>query len=287
MQYSDNGSNILGWDYSKYDLRMSSQMTKAAYCSLIELAERAGFSKEDLYIMKMMVHDIVHPLLDFNGTLLQLYNMNTSGNSLTVVVNGIVGSFYVRLGFFHVYPEAKDFRSCVAALTYGDDFIGSVSDDYINFNFETYKEFLAPKGIKITPPDKGDETSEFLDLDAADFLKRKSNYIPEIGCSVGCLDTMSIMKSMHANLKSSSASPREVATSVIECACHEYFGHGREVYEDAREKMQEVCRRVKLIVPALDHDFDYLVDRWHSKYAGGDTDSSEDEVIEITSSDLD
>lgn len=265
MRHATKYDNHVGWDYKKYDLRMTSQMTLAAYLCLIDLAAAHGYHKDDLYIMKMMLYDIVHPLLDFNGSLLQAFNMNTSGNCMTVIVNSICGSLYARLGFLSLYPGV-DFRSAVAALTYGDDFKGTVKSEFDKFHFISFMNFLEEYGVTITHPDKSSTQIEYLDEKSADFLKREDYFIPEIGTSVGKLCEDSIYKSTHQNLKSTVATPREVAVSVVESATHEWFAHGRTVYEDRVAKMREVCRRVNLPVPVLDMSFDDRVEYWKEKY---------------------
>jgi hypothetical protein len=170
------------------------------------------------------------------------------------------------LGFFNVYPNEKDFRKCVAAMTYGDDFKGSVHPRYRDFNFISYRDYLAEHGMKITLPDKGDDVVKFMRDEDADFLKRQSNYIPEIDCKIGKLNEMSIFKSLHANLKSKTETPKQVSASCIETAMHEWFAHGREVYDMRRAQMQEVCRRAKMSIPAVDATFDERVEFWLSKY---------------------
>lgn len=257
----------VGWDYSKYDVRMNSQITTSVYASLIELAELGGYPPDALHIMRNMVADIVHPLIDYNGTLLLCYNMNTSGNPLTVQVNNIGNSFYVRMGFFHVYPEALNFRSAVSAMFYGDDCIATIQKDYRDFNFVSYKAFMADHGIKITPPDKGGSEKPFLSPDECDFLKRKSNFIPEIGVRIGKLVEDSIFKSLHSNLASKAVTKEQVAISCLETAAHEWFAHGREVYDKRMQQMQQVCTEVKLPVPAVFTSFDDRVEHWKSKYS--------------------
>lgn len=121
--------------------------------------------------------------------------------------------------------------------------------------------------MKITLPDKGDDEKDFLCDEDADFLKRHSNFIPEIGCSIGKLDENSIFKSLHCNLKSKTASPVDVAVSCIETAMHEWFAHGRGVYEKRQQQMQEVCRQMKLPVPAVGVPFDERVNHWLCKYS--------------------
>jgi len=257
---------ILAMDYSSYDTRMCSQLTRASWESFIRLAEVGGYPKDAINIMKAMVVDITHPLMDINGTLLMAMNMNTSGNNMTVDVNGTSGSFLVRMGFFYYYVTEENFRKWVAALTYGDDFYGSVHKNFRGFNFRSYKAFLERFGMKITLPSKTDDVVDFLDVKDADFLKRKSNFIPEIECTIGQLEEDSIFKSLHSNLKSAVSTPREVAASCVETALHEWFAFGRDHYDMRLKQMQEVCARQDLPVPALNVTFDERVAKWKEQY---------------------
>jgi hypothetical protein len=263
----DSEEGVLAWDYSKYDVRMSSQVVIAVLGLYIRLAQEAGYCANDLMIMRMMINDIVHPLLDYNGVLLMAFNMNTSGNNITVNINSTAGSLYVRMGLFSALPEVEDFRGAMACMTYGDDFIGSLKKEHHDrFNFEVYRDFLAQHAMKITLPDKGDNSSTFMELEDVDFLKRKSNYIPEIDRNIGKLDEMSIFKSLHCNLKSKSASPIEVAASCVESAMHEWFAFGKNHYEMRREQMKVVCERAKIPLSILNVSFDDRVEYWKEKY---------------------
>lgn len=260
---------MLGWDYSSFDVRMHSQITRTAWEILIKLAEKSGkYSSDDIQIMKAMIVDICHPLMAINGTLMMAFNMNTSGNNMTVVVNGIAGSLYVRMGFMHVYPlYSGDMRSVLAVLTYGDDLNGSVHEDYENFNFLSFREFLGEHGMMITPPDKEAKIEKpFLDADECDFLKRKSAFVDGIPFRIGALDKRSIIKSLHANLKSSSQTPLEVSAQCIETAMHEFFAHGRQEYENWRTILTKVSNECGLCVPCLKYDFEDRVRFWHEKY---------------------
>jgi hypothetical protein len=258
---------MLGWDYSKYDVRMTSQVVRAILISYIEICKAGGYSESDLTLMRAMIDDMTHPTLDYNGVLLKTYNGNPSGNNITVNINSTAGSLYVRMGFFNEFPDATSFRDCVSAMTYGDDFYGSVLQQYEAFNFKSFKKFLASVGMKITPPDKKEgEDVDFLHVDTCDFLKRKSQYIPEINTRIGKLDEMSIFKSLHCNVKSKNVTEREVATSCIEGAMHEWFAHGREVYELRAKQMREVCAKNSLPVPATHVTFDERVTHWLEKY---------------------
>nr|ULG00102.1 MAG: hypothetical protein 1 [Salisharnavirus sp.] len=264
-KYSENGE-ALGWDYSKYDVRMNSQMTRCVLSTFIEFAVIAGYDAHDIHIMKMMVCDIVHPLIDYNGTMIMAYNMNTSGNNITVNINSIAGALYVRLGFLNQYP-GRDFRANVALMTYGDDAIASRKEEVCNFNFETFRDFLAEYDMKITLPNKTSESRKTLPFAELDFLKRKSTYIPEIGRSLGALDEDSIFKSLHSNLRSTGATKEEVAVACIECAMHEWFAHGRSVYDMRARQMQQICEEVGLPCECIYFSYDKRVSNWKETYA--------------------
>lgn len=271
MSYAEKyaeDDRVIAWDYSKYDVRMNSQMTYAVIQSMIDIAEVCDYSEYDLRIMNAMVADIIHPLIDFNGTLIKAYNMNTSGNNITVNINGGANSIYVRMGFFFTCPEASSFREAVAATTYGDDFKGSVKKEYRDrFNFRTFKAFLATHGIKITEPNKTDLVEDDMHVDDADFLKRSSHFIPEIGMRIGALAKTSMYKPLFDNVKSKGATQEEVAISCVETYMHELFAHGREEYNKDQPKIKELClRALQVIPPAVSYTFDDRVEMWKEKY---------------------
>lgn len=285
FKFSTTGKGI-AWDYSKYDVRMSAQITRAVWGILIQLAEYAGYDAHSLYIMKAMIIDICHPLVDVNGTLLMAMAMNTSGNNMTVMINSIAGSLYVRMGFYSIYPQAPPFRQCVSLVTYGDDGIGSVHPDYAKFHFKSYKEFLERHDMKLTPPDKNAEDYEMMPISEIDFLKRKSNYIPEINRRVGALEEDSIFKSLHCNVVSTSATPKEVARSCVEGALHEWFAYGREHYNMRLEQMKLVCEQAEVPVDMLTITFDERVTFWKEKYDGALPDPKKSQLVTDQSEDM-
>ena len=258
---------IIAWDYSKYDVRMNSQMTYWAWQCMIDIAEVCDYTEDDIKMMSVLLVDVIHPLMDYNGTMLMSYNMNTSGNNITVNINSIVNSLYVRCGLFDACPEVVDFRSVVACTTYGDDFKGSVLYKYRDrFNFRVFQAFLARYSIKITSPSKDDSVFDDLPIDNADFLKRISNFIPEIGRSIGKLSKESMLKPLMANVKSAEAK-EVVAISCVDTYMHELFAHGREEYETDRVRIQEICNSVLGMVPeSVELTFEQRVEHWLSKY---------------------
>jgi len=254
----------LAFDYSKYDLTCCSQITGETLSAMIELAKRGGYPSHHISRMLCMISDIVHPMIDWNGTLIQFFSMVISGINLTVQMNSIGNSFYLRMHFFSIYPKAMDFRNAQAVTTYGDDGYGTINEEYPLITFTSYQKWLAKFGKKITPPDKNAAATDYMP--GADFLKRKSAYILEIGTRIGSLDEDSLYKSIMCNLESKVETPEDVARSSIASVMHEAFAFGRERYNWWQANLQEVCTRADILCPILDITFDERVEAWKDKY---------------------
>lgn len=269
----ENGQ--MGMDYKGYDTRMNCQITRAVLWILIHLAEKFGYSKDDLYIMRALVNDFSHPCVDFNGVLLQMYAMNTSGNNITVQVNCIGNSLYNRMAYFHNPDHTLPFRKRVAMTTYGDDMKCSVHENVRStFNFITVQSFLKEYNIYVTTPDKSSIGPPFFPHEQLDFLKRQSVYIAEINRSLGRLEEKSIFKSLHCNVRSSNVSSDDVSSSCIESALHEWFAFGKDHYNRRLDQMREVCKRTNLLIPILNVSFEDRVERWKEKYLSSPSDAT-------------
>lgn len=266
-RFSEDGTGCFGMDYKAYDTRMNSQVSRYAMTAFYELAVCFGYSEQDLHIMKCLINDVCHPLVDFDGTLVQLYNMNTSGNNITVQINCIGNSLYMRMAFFNNNPDCVNFRDYVSLITYGDDNKCSIHQSVRDsFNYEVVEDFLNIYGIQITPPDKVSLGKPFYSQEELDFLKRQSNFIPEIHRSLGRLEELSIFKSLHCNRHSKTASDLDVTSSCIESALHEWFAYGREHYNIRLQQMKLVCEAINLPLPILTVTFDDRVAKWKEKY---------------------
>lgn len=266
---------IFAGDYSKYDLRMPAQVMLSAFRIMINLAEASGnYSEEDLLVMRGIATDICHPVVAYDGTLIQLIGSNPSGQNLTVYINSIVNSLLNRCGFYHIYEERRKdldtheltFRQAVALMTYGDDVKGSVHSAFGKFNHISYAKFLADRDMKFTMPDKESTPTEYMRDEDADFLKRKNVFNPDVKMYFGALDEMSIFKSLHATLKSKFLTPEEQACENIDGALREWFAHGRDVYETRREQMKEIALKHNLICKETEISYDDRLTTWKDKY---------------------
>jgi hypothetical protein len=276
-------NRLIGGDYKKYDQKLPVQLVITSFRILITIAGECGYSTEDLRIMEAMVADVAYAYIAVNGDLISLTSgTHISGNSLTVIINGICGALNLRAAFFANNPRTMKFRDHVALSTYGDDNLGSVSDD-CDFSIKIVSEFLANYGQTYTMPNKTSELSDFLEPDDFEFLKRKTVYIPEIDCHVGALQIDSIYKSLHMYLRGKSCenSEEEACALNLDTAAREFFNHGREVYEQQRTLLNRIAKRANLdgFCSELDVSFDNRVIMWRQKYDPSSLDPPSDMAL--------
>lgn len=268
---------IIGGDYGKYDQKLPSQLLFVALRILIDLARKCDYTKEELGIMEAMTGDIVYALIAFNGDLIGLTEgSHISGNSLTVILNGICGSLNLRCAFYSTYiPSSIEsripFRDVVALMTYGDDNIGSVKKGIDKFNIKSASKFLEEYGQTYTMPDKESELVPFLKESDFEFLKRKSVFCPEKKQYVGALIEKSIFKMLHCYLYSKKCDYTEewACAQNIDTALREWENHGEVVYEKRRIQMKEICKRddrIRVLCTRLDVPYSQCVDEWRQKY---------------------
>jgi hypothetical protein len=273
--YTFGEDRLIGGDYGKYDQKLPSQLLLAALRILIDFARCCDYSEEDLSVMESMAGDLVYAVIAFNGDLISLNSgSHISGNSLTVILNGICGSLNLRCYFYseHMPRNGKclSFRDCVKLITYGDDNIGSVRSDISDFTIKGASEFLEAHGQVYTMPDKESELVDFLPPEEFEFLKRVSVFHPKLGVHVGALVDQSCFKSLHYYLRDRDSvdSERVACAKNIDTACREWFNHGEQVYDTRRRQLIEVAERAGLrhLCEELDVSYDTRVEMWRDKY---------------------
>lgn len=262
---------LLGGDYGKYDQKLSSQLLLASLRILIDFAKKCKYTQEEIRIMEAMSGDLVYALIAFNGDLIGLTTGgHISGNSLTVILNGICGSLNLRCVFYSMYDPKIPFRSVVALSTYGDDNFGSVKEGYEKFNIQSASEFLAEYGQTYTMPDKESELVPYLLEEDFEFLKRRSVYCPEKDCTVGALDDKSIFKMLHCYLRPKGVINSESLACAINigAALREWSNHGRVVYENRHKQCVEIASLAGItgLCPELKYTYSDLVVDWKKKY---------------------
>jgi hypothetical protein len=270
-------TQIMGFDFSKFDKRISKQLIMAAYSCLIELALELGYPTTDVYMMVVMGVEFFKPIVNWNRTIVEILGSNPSGNNLTVILNCIVNALLFRCFIFEAWyrdnptKPIPDFRDIVHATFYGDDGLATLLKRYMipNVNLFTYRDWLAKHGMKITPPNKDAEFTEFIGEEDADFLKRLDRYHEDLDCHVGALDKGSIFKPLYYRLNSS-ATDREHLYSVVASVLTESFLHGREFYEYAETQLRKLETHLDENIPGLAFTYHKRVERWMKKFRPGD-----------------
>jgi hypothetical protein len=157
-------------------------------------------------------------------------------------------------------------------MTYGDDNIGSVSEDYPKFTIKGASKFLESYGQIYTMPDKESELMDHLKPEDFEFLKRFSVYHPKLDSHVGALLDKSIIKSLHCYLRPKGAplTPQEACAQNIDTALREWFNHGENVYETRRKQMIDVANKADIyhLCTTLNTTYDEMVEDWKCKYLG-------------------
>jgi hypothetical protein len=251
----------------------------AAFKILINVAKMSGnYDEEDIKIMEGIASEVCSPTYDYNGVLLQFFGSNPSGHSLTVVINSLVNSLYLRYCYYEIGARQRTwlgkpiklplFKQVVAALTYGDDNIMSVSKGYDWFNHTALADEFASCGIKYTMADKEAKSIPFIRGAEASFLKNYAVMDPELGIYRAKCEENSIQKILHAHVKSDCMSENEHGQESLVNAMDKYFGHGREVYGFRREQLIKVAQKNDMVnvIPKL-LTYDEQIERFCERYS--------------------
>jgi len=270
VQHGEN--RIVAGDYSKFDKRMPANVILAAFDVIISICQRAGYSDREMAIVRGIAYDTAFPMVDFNGTLIEFYGSNPSGHPLTVIINGLANSIYMRYCYANLarqfvaklYPGyvptshatvLANFKKNVNLLTYGDDNIMGVSKSCDWFNHTAIAEVLALVDIGYTMADKEAKSVPFIHIDDSNFLKRTWRWDVDVEAYVAPLDHASINKMLTTCLLKGNITPEQHAIAVIETAGREYFWYGKEVFHEKRQMFLDIVRTCNLEAYVEDSTF--------------------------------
>lgn len=227
------GDRTIAGDYSTFDKAMTPPFISGAFTVLDAL--RGKLSPRDERISIGIRTDVCFPITNMNGDLIQFFGGNSSGHPLTVIINSIANSIYVRHSWHDLGYDLKEFRQKVHLMTLGDDNLMESSED--GFNHTTLASSLAAHGVKYTMADKDAESVPFLKLTDCDFLKR--SFVDYNGRWIAPLKMSSIFKSlcMYTEKRGGISHEEQLAQSYLQ-ARREWSLHGRTVFYECTAKMQ-------------------------------------------------
>lgn len=233
---------IVAGDYAKFDKRMPANVILATFDIMLDICERAGYTEADLKVVRGIGYDTAFPTVDFNGDLIEFFGSNPSGHPLTVIVNGLANSLYMRYCFLILRPigNTRSFKECVNLMTYGDDNIMGVSQEAPWFNHTAIQLVLANVDIGYTMADKTAESVPYIHIQEANFLKRTWRFDTDLGVHAAQLDHASIDKMLTMCTASKNITPQAQAIAVIGTAVREYFWYGRAIFEERKQILLDI-----------------------------------------------
>lgn len=240
---------IIAGDYKAYDKRMPPQMILASFMIMIKLAELSGnFTDNDIKIMMGISEDTAYPLVDFFGDLIEFYGSNPSGHPLTVIINSICNSLYVRYCYHVLNPkhESTSFKDNVNLFTYGDDNIMGVSKTCGWFTHTTLAKALNDVDITYTMADKEAVSIPYINISEASFLKRTWRFEKELGHFVCPLEEESIEKMLMVWTRSSSIVWEEQVVAILTSANMEYFWYGKDIYLEKQKLFKNLVQSLPM-----------------------------------------
>lgn len=256
---------VIAGDYAAFDKRMSSTIILAAFDILFAICQRAGYSDNELKVVRGIAYDTAFPHVDYNGDLVAFYGSNPSGHSLTVIINGLVNSLYMRYCFEKLGGDASKFKQYVKLMTYGDDNIMTVKEGCDFFNHTSIQKVLADADITYTMAEKDAKSVPFININQASFLKREWRWDDDVGAYLAPLDKTSFDKMLTTRVASKIVSPQCHSIDVIGSAIREYFFYGKSIFEEKTQMFKDIVSECELDLYVKDSTFptwDHLYDNF-------------------------
>nr|APG77365.1 hypothetical protein [Shahe picorna-like virus 4] len=260
---------IVAGDYKAFDKTMPPDFILAAFDIIEGVCRAAGYTDEDIAVVRGIGADTAYPLYDLNGDLVEFFGSEPSGHNLTVIINGLVNCLYMRYVYLVLNPaaECESFKENVHLMTYGDDNVFGVSKKAGWFHHTAIQTVLAAHGVVYTMADKEAVSVPFINIKDVSFLKRSWRWDDDVGAHLCILEHDSIEKSLMVHVRSSEVSPEFQIASTVGSAVREYFFYGKEEFTRRSHILKCILFESGLQAYLSDSTFptwEDLVDRFHS-----------------------
>lgn len=233
-------------DYSHYDKDMLAIAINLAYEGLTAMCKQSGnFSLQDYVVQRGIKTDVCYPIVDHNGDVMMHYVGHCSGHALTVIINSIVNSIYMRAVYSNITGNpAEKFDEEIRLMVLGDDNIWNSLNHLYHFN--SIAAAMARLGLSYTPGDKSGESPDYKNVSQTTFVKRTFRYVN--GKMVAPLDLESTLKSFTCYEDRGNVTYPEILAQSYLSALREWSLHGQNVFNMMKSKVEETV----LSVPYVD-----------------------------------
>lgn len=248
------GNNIVTGDYSNFGPTLSSQIVYSCIEDILDWHEFNQADSETMQHLRFILeNEILNPVHLCQDLVYQTVNGIASGSPITAELNSEVNKKYVKLAFLLLCKKnnysytLSDFHTKCRLVTYGDDFIMSVHDDFISwFNCTTISEVLKDHGIILTDATKNKEITPYRSLTQSTFLKRTFRKHPyRAGVWLAPIEEQSITECLNWCHKQTNM--KAATEEVIRASCILAFGHGPKYYKRHVEKIHQAARQEGLL----------------------------------------
>jgi hypothetical protein len=255
-KYGSN--NMVAGDYKNFDKSMFAYIIWLSFWILIQLGKKSGnYSEKEILALYGIAEDIAFPTVNFFGELISFFGSNPSGHPLTVIINSIANSLYMRYAYAKLNPDkhCHDFKSSVSLMTYGDDNVMGVNPQSHWFNHTAIQRVLSECGITYTMAEKDAESKPFIHINDVSFLKRIWRFDEDIGAYVCPLDHESINKMLMVWKRSRNIDAKEQCVALITTVVREYFWYGKDIFLTKRALFQSIVPKLGLELFVQDSTF--------------------------------
>nr|URS72997.1 ployprotein [Amrasca biguttula iflavirus 1] len=174
-------SNICTGDYSNFGPGLNEEVAYQCCKLILEWYNyyESPFNQDNFNIRNALLSELINAKHLAKDLLYEVAAGIPSGSPITVVLNSLVNTFYL-MAAWEMLSESwelslrsiENFFLHTRVVTYGDDFIMSVSDVYKDlFNTKTISDCLSQYEIIITDAFKGDTVTPYSTLENSTFLK--------------------------------------------------------------------------------------------------------------------
>lgn len=240
---------IVAGDIPSCDSRMGSQTILAEGRLFRDIKQWSGnFDDEDLTIHDGIFTELAYPTINFFKTMIEANGCNTSGHTMTIILNDVYVSFLNRATHHHIWKNTRTgkvprFSDLVKLRTNGDDNLSSVHPDYKEYNHTSMKKYMDEIGVGYTMPRKDEESKPYQRLDEVDYLKRAFRYSEEMQRYHPALEMGSIFKMLQVGIPSKEMTRDEQDACNINTALQELYYHGPKVFHERREQLMRVAEK--------------------------------------------